>query len=165
METTVTLQQPMEYSWWVLAIAALFLVLAIGLLVLALCLMKKARPVKEKQKQRKTSDSSEKLPEKNTKTKYMARIEEILLDYNAGKITKRVGYQQLSLIIREFVHGSTGIDVEKCTLKELRTMKMKNVEELIEECYVPEFAEDVRAEEKNFEVSCRKAIGVIKSWK
>ena len=42
--------------------------------------------------------------------------------------------------------------------------KLANLDALIEEYYVPEFGEDVRANGMNLEFSCNKAMGVIKAW-
>ena len=38
------------------------------------------------------------------------------------------------------------------------------LDELMEEYYVPEFAEDEKAKDKDFAESCNKAVGVIKAW-
>jgi hypothetical protein len=91
-------------------------------------------------------------------------IQAVLADYNAKKITKRDGYQRLSIIIRGFVQETTGINVENYTLYEIKGLGIEKLNKLIEEYYVPEFAEDNRATKMSLEASCNSAMGVIKTW-
>jgi hypothetical protein len=98
------------------------------------------------------------------KQDYMGRVGSLLNAYNAGTLSKRDGYQRLSAIIRSFIHEVTGINVEAFTVKEVRAMGIRKLDILMEEYYVPEFAEDEKALDKDFAASCNVAMGVIKSW-
>ena len=85
-------------------------------------------------------------------------------NYTQNKGDTREGYQQLSALIREFVHEVTGINVENFTIKEVKAFGIKKLDVLMEEYYVPEFAEDEKAKDRDFAESCNKAVGVIKAW-
>ena len=98
------------------------------------------------------------------KNQYASRVQALLNNYSQNKIDKREGYQQLSALIREFVHEVTGINVENFTIKEVKAFGIKKLDVLMEEYYVPEFAEDEKAKDKDFAESCNKAVGVIKAW-
>ncbi len=98
------------------------------------------------------------------KNQYIGKVQALLNSYSQKKIDKREGYQQLSALIREFVHEVTGINVENFTIKEVKAFGIKKLDVLMEEYYVPEFAEDEKAKDKDFAESCNKAVGVIKAW-
>ena len=98
------------------------------------------------------------------KEQYSQRVQSIVTRYNNGFISKRDGYQELSAVIREFIHEATGINVENFTVKEVKAMGIKKLDVLMEEYYVPEFAEDEKAEGKDLLASCNTAVGVIRSW-
>ena len=164
METTVTLQDPFEYSWWVLVVGAVCLLLGIILLIISL---RKIIKLLKKKKEEQSVEPPKLVSNLITRTigeRYIKKIDALKKNYQKGKITKRDGYQELSLIIRGFVHECTGKDVEKCTLKDLKEMKVYWLANLIEDYYIPEFAEDSRAEQKDFVQSCDNAMGVIRSW-
>ncbi len=164
MVTTVKLQSPFEYSWWVAAIAAVLIVAAIGVLVYTIMKMLEYRTKKQQYRPayRKVVMTPEVLF--RVKNQYSQRVENIISKYNSGDITKRDGYQELSFVIREFVHQVTGINVESFTVKEVKAMGIRKLDVLMEEYYVPEFAEDEKAREKDLLTSCNTAIGVIRSW-
>ncbi len=164
METTVTLQPPFEYSLWVLVVFGVLLVAGIVLLIFALSKMKSSSSVQEKvDEQKPVYKNPGQLSLYNAKRKYVLQIQHLLADYSDKKISKRDGYQKLSLIIRGFVHDATKIDVTKCTLRDLKALKISKLDTLIEEYYVPEFGEDARSTEKSLEASCNRAMGVINS--
>ncbi len=164
MVTTVKLQAPFEYSWIVSLITLILGLIALGLVfyVVKKLLDLRQKPVPEKPRFRKISLTPENL--QRMKQDYIYRVGILLNDYNAGKLEKRDGYQKLSAIIRSFVHEVTGINVETFTVKEVKAMGIRKLDILMEEYYVPEFAEDERAKNKDFAASCRVAMGVIKSW-
>ena len=164
MVTSVKLQDVFEYSWWVYLAFAILLLFALGFVIFAAA---KAAPYLKKEKKipsvaRKVALTPGLLFA--LKNQYMARVQEIVNAYRGGSVNKREGYQQLSLVIRSFVHEVTGINVENYTIKEVRAMGIRKLDLLMEEYYVPEFAEDEKAEDKNLEKSCTTAMGVIRSW-
>ncbi len=165
METTVTLRPPFEYSWWVFAIGIALAALALLLLIWGLYKIfykKKAPKVKEPMPE----GYRKPIPQHLfiIKRKYIAGISKLKNDYEKEKITKREAYLKLSLMIRGYVHEATGIDVEKCTLNDVKGMGIRHLDKLMEEYYVPEFAEDKRAEGRDFATSCNTAVGVIREW-
>ena len=165
MVTTVKLQHPFEYSWWVLLIAAVLgLIAAVAIVFFLIKLFsalrkKKAAPKPVAKKIVMSPDMIYRV-----KTQYIGKVQELLNGYNQNHIEKREAYQQLSALIREFVHEVTGINVENFTIREVKAFGIKKLDTLMEEYYVPEFAEDEKAKDKDFLQSCNRAMGVIKAW-
>ena len=59
---------------------------------------------------------------------------------------------------------ATGINVENYTKAEIKVFGIKHLDNLMEEYYVPEFAEDEKAQNRDFANSCNTALGVIRTW-
>ncbi len=165
MVTTVKLQHPFEYSWWVTLIAVVLGAIALTAIVFFLIKVFKALR-KKKNAPRPAATKIAMSPDMiyRVKNQYASRVQALLNNYSQNKIDKREGYQQLSALIREFVHEVTGINVENFTIKEVKAFGIKKLDVLMEEYYVPEFAEDEKAKDKDFAESCNKAVGVIKAW-
>jgi hypothetical protein len=164
MVTSVKLQNPFEYSWWVYLV---FAVLLLAAFVLLICGGVKAAPYLKKEKKipsvaRKVAMTPGLL--RALKEQYVSRVQAIIKGYTEGTVSKRDGYQQLSFVIRSFVHEVTGINVENYTISEVKAMGIRKLDILMEEYYVPEFAEDEKARDKDLTKSCNTAMGVIKSW-
>lgn len=164
METTVTLQPPFEFYLWVWLFAISALLLSVAFLLIMRHFYKKAQSQVEATKEGPVFIQPSQRVITNAKGRYVGMIQAVLADYNAKKITKRDGYQKLSIIIRGFVQETTGINVENYTLYEIKGLGIEKLNKLIEEYYVPEFAEDNRAIRMSFEASCNSAMGVIKTW-
>ena len=164
MVTTVKLQDPFEYSRYVCLAAVVLGIIAAALLAYLVVILVKMRRMNEqvRPKYHKIHMSPEVL--RRMKLEYTARIQTILRGYSDGSVSKRDGYQRLSAIIRSFVHEVTGINVENFTVREVRAMGIRKLDILMEEYYVPEFAEDEKAIGKDFVASCNTAMGVIKAW-
>lgn len=164
MVTTVKLQDAFEYSWWVAPIAAIFFIAA---LVLLIYIGRKIYDMREKKVARPPAairiQMSPQLLQR-MKFQYINKIQKLMNDYQGGRFDKREGYQQLSAIIRGFVHEATGINVETLTAIEVKRLGIQKLDILMEEYYVPEFAEDERGKDKDLVLSCNTAMGVIKSW-
>ena len=163
MDTTVSLQPPFEFYWWIILIAVLLLVIAIVLMILALNKVfhflsfgkKKESPVIIRPAPRKLLA---------IKSDYAARLKELSKEYSEKAVDKRTAYQKLSILIRGFVQEVTGINVENFTKSEIKAFGIRKLDKLIEEYYVPEFAEDERSRSKDFIRSCNTALGVIQRW-
>ncbi len=164
MVTTVKLQPPFEYSRWVLLISAFALALAVTLLIFSLVKINAMREkrVKKPQVYRPPVMTPQMLL--RIKGQYVERVQAICDKYGRQVITKRDGYQELSAVIRGFVHEATGINVENLTKAEVKALGIRKLDQLMEEYYVPEFAEDEKAREKDLLLSCNTAMGVIKAW-
>ncbi len=164
MVTTVKLQDPFEYSWYVVLAAVILGIIVIALLSYVIYKLWKIRKLADQKKPsyHKVHMSPEVL--RRMKQDYTLRIQSLVAGYRQGSISKRDGYQRLSAIIRSFVHEVTGINVENFTVKEVKAMGIRKLDILMEEYYVPEFAEDEKAKDKDFEASCNVAMGVIRTW-
>lgn len=163
MVTTVTLQHPFEYSLWVFALALLLVVVfAVGAFFFVRDFLKLI-PKKEKTDLPKIKRLT---PQElfALKREYEGQLQGLLRTYAGNQIEKREAYQDLSMLIREFVCDATGIHVENYTVKEIKALGMKKLDMLMAEYYVPEFAEEFRAKNKDFNTSCNTALGVIRSW-
>ena len=166
MVTTVELQNVFEFSQWVSILAGglIFLGIAIfaGILIRILLLGKK------KEAPRQIPVSAPVITNMNmapgNKNQYIQRIQDINNRYVKGTVSKRTGYQELSAVVREFVHEATGINVESLTAAEVKAMGISKLDVLMEEYYVPEFAEDEKAEKMNLSKACDRTEGVIRSW-
>ena len=164
MVTTVKLQNAFEYSWWVGAIAFILLLVSLGVIIFTIVRMLSLREKKLQNRPayRKIVMTPDVLI--RVKNQYSQKVQNIANKYSGGFISKRDGYQELSSVIREFVHEVTGINVENFTVSEVKAMGIKKLDVLMEEYYVPEFAEDEKAEGKDLLASCNTAVGVIRSW-
>ncbi len=163
MVTTVKLQEVMQYSWWVILIAVVLSVIAIAVLTYVfIAVFKIFRKIPPRPKALKIKMSPYVL--NRIKAHYSARIQDLQMKYAQGAVTKRDGYQKLSIIIRGFVHEATGINVESLTASEVKKLGIRNLDKLMEEYYVPEFAEDYKSIEKDLSKSCNTAMGVIRTW-
>ena len=184
MVTTVELQNPMEYSLWIILLAA---GLVLGAILIGVIIflwirsrnkdksepkektVKKVRQEKvDRRKSKRKSSGSRSSKSDNVsdaKRKYIDRIQDIAGRYKAGAVSKRVGYQELSAVIRAFVNEYAGINTTYLTAAEVKAMGLGELYSLMDEYYVPEFAEDDRAERKDLLKACEKAEGVIREWR
>lgn len=164
MVTSVKLQMPFEYSWWVSVITILILLL--GLIGVNYVFFWLYRNVQKASASMPAAHKIIMTPEvlRRVKEQYTLRVQSVMDRYSSGALSKRDGYQELSLVIRGFVHEVTGINVENFTAKEVKAMGIRRLDVLMEEYYVPEFAEDERSREKDLMASCNVAMGVIKAW-
>ena len=163
MVTTVTLQAPFEYSWWV-PVLGLLLVAAGGVCLFFFAgMLKKYMPEAKKKNAPKIKNLT---PQELflLKRKYEGQLQGLLRAYGGRQIEKREAYQDLSMLIREFVRDATGIHVENYTVKEIKSLGIRRLDMLMDEYYLPEFAEEFRAKHKDFNTSCNTALGVIRSW-
>ena len=104
MVTTVELQNPFEYSLWVSIFAAALIVLAVAIVAFILIRLllganKKASPVPAVVQAPMTRRMIQ-----SSKDQYIQRVQDIKNRYASGAVSKRVGYQELRAVVREFVH-------------------------------------------------------------
>lgn len=106
-----------------------------------------------------------KVPDKediNTiKNKYLKEINKLIKKVETNSINNRLAYQELSLIIRNFVYEMTNIKVQTYTLQDIRYLNMPYLYELVQEYYNPEFAFNSSGNILN---SINKTKGVIEKW-
>ena len=163
MVTSVNVRDPLQFSIWVTILEIVFAAITVALLVYVICMVVKSfKKIKKKPPVIKVAMSPYAL--QKLKETYSKEIGHILGAYQQGAITKRDGYQKLSAQIREFIHEATGINVETLTVSEVKALGIRKLDELMAEYYIPEFAEDEKAGDKDLVLSCRVAMGVIRSW-
>ena len=163
MVTSVSVRDPMQFSVWVTVLEiALSAVTLILLAYVISVLVKTFKKIKKKPPVIKVAMSPYAM--QKLKDTYTKEIGHILGAYQQGAITKRDGYQKLSAQIRGFVHEATGINVEALTVSEVKALGIRRLDVLMAEYYVPEFAEDEKAKDRDLAASCQVAMGVIKTW-
>jgi hypothetical protein len=162
MVTTVSLQPPFEYYWWVVLIAILLAAACIAILVYVIRKLLKIEGFIRKKNPAIHVPPPRKLYE--IKNDYTEQMERLAATYANRQIDKRAAYQRLSLQIRGFVHEATGLNVENYTKSEIKAFGIRQLDRLMEEYYIPEFAEDERSRDKDFMSSCNKALGVVRAW-
>ena len=157
MQITVELQDMFSYSSLLLALAVALVVVVgvIGLIVL-LHRKKAKQPVEER-----IAPVIKTVPDNQVKEKYCAIINGLETKCRDGKVSNRKAYQELSKIIRHFVHEVTGIKVHHNTLDEIERLQMPELYEVVKECYAPEFSVDRKG---NIYDTMNKARMVIKEW-
>ena len=97
----------------------------------------------------------------NIKNKYLLKLDELEKKLKANGITSRRAYQELSSLIRNFIYEATNIKVTNYTLKEIGTLNMPVLYELVAEYYDPEFAVISKG---NITASIDKTKVVIEKW-
>ncbi|MBO4926886.1 MAG: hypothetical protein J5379_01355 [Clostridiales bacterium] len=157
--TTVDLQDPFSYSYLpIVLVIALILLSVVLLLTFFLIRRKMKTPVKQKEakpvvfKPKSLNDA---------RREYLEKINEIERQYNSGKLDVRGTHQELSAVVRMFVHDMTGINAQNFSLQELKSQNVHQISQLIEEFYAPEFAERTDKETND---SIRDAREVISTW-
>jgi len=95
------------------------------------------------------------------KKDYLLKIQKLLDDFNNNKISSRLAYQSLSLLIRHFIYEATNIKVQLFTLKDIEKVGMPVLYELVSEYYDPEFS---KISKGNIVSSIEKTRKVIEKW-
>ena len=95
------------------------------------------------------------------KKNYLIKINNLYEDFNNQKISNRKAYQLLSSLIRNFIFEVTNIKVQNYTLRDIQTLNMPQLYNLVSEYYDPEFAVISRG---NIMESINKTKEVINKW-
>lgn len=150
MQTSVNLQEPFSYSIYYIIIVLILIVI----LTLYFILTRKKKQIIE--------IKSVSIEEKNIiKQKYMEQLDELEAKVDNNKISMRIAYQTLSSIIRHFIYEMTDIKVQNYTLKEIKSINIPVLYDLIKEYYAPEFAKQSLG---NIKSSMEKTRKVIEKW-
>ena len=134
MHTSVELQPPFSYSLYPLLVVGA-LILLITVFLLARFLLRRRKPAISGVKSAPSPDIN------RLKEKYLQELETLSRQISNKEISARAAWQQLSLTIRLFVHETTHIKVQNCTLSDIARLNMPALYELIQEYYAPEFSE------------------------
>lgn len=151
MQTSVNLQDPFSYSLYPI------IILLVILLIYTIIIFHKPK----KNKKIKALPKERPIDVKKIKSKYIKKLDEVEYKLENNKISTRIAYQHTSSIIRNFVHEVTRIKVQNYTLMEIKNLKMPILYELVQEYYVPEFAERSFGD---IQKSIEKTRKVIEKW-
>lgn len=163
METTITLQDPFSYALWPIVMLFLFLFVS-GIVFWTQTGWKKRKSKKDHMDKPlpKAKAAAQYVPSlTQVKQQYVKQLMELRKQYGNDAISDRVCYQNLSLLLRQFISAATGTDMTHMTLTEIRHMGMPKVERLIEEYYKPEFSTDAKCDPEGAMERTKK---VIEEW-
>lgn len=136
MKTSVNLQEPFSYAVWpIVVVGALIAFYGLYLLVTVIKKHREKKPLEQKVVKQEMAVDINKI-----KRKYLTQLEIIRQELCNEKIATRDAYQKMSRCIRGFVYEVTGIQVQNCTLEDIKRLNMPKLEVLIAEYYTPEFA-------------------------
>lgn len=158
MQTTVELQDMFSYSFILMALAVIVVVM---IAVIALIVYFSSRKKPEQMEMVVPAPQAKPVQRINIKKKYCTMLNDLEKKCRGNQISNRVAYQQLSKIIRHFVHEATGVKVHNYTLEEIRKINMPNLYSVIAECYTPEFATE---NSSNIYETINRARKVIEEW-
>ena len=153
MQIDVNLKAPFSYSW--IPIVVLLIVLLLPFIYLLL----KKLGVFNLKKNNILNFTAKDI--NSIKYKYLNKLNDLDKSLNDKKITSRKAYQELSMLIRLFVYELTGLEVQSCTLKDIKKLNIPVLYELIKEYYDPEFS---KISKGNIKVSIEKTKEVISRW-
>ena len=154
MELKTELQEMFSYSF--IPIIIIFIIL-VCLIIFTILFIKKTKKQNIIIKQI--------IPKKDIniiKNDYLSRINNLLNDINNKKVSNRKAYQQLSVLIRNFIYEATGIKVQNYSLEEIKITSIPYLYDLIYEFYDPEFNKISTSSIKD---SINKTVSVIQKWK
>lgn len=154
MELKTELQEMFSYSF--IPIIIIFIIL-VCLIIFTILFIKKTKKQNIIIKQI--------IPKKDIniiKNDYLSRINNLLNDINNKKVSNRKAYQQLSVLIRNFIYEATGIKVQNYSLEEIKITSIPYLYDLIYEFYDPEFNKISTSSVKD---SINKTVSVIQKWK
>lgn len=154
MPTTVHLQPNFATGFIPLFLLFLFIVWP----VISRMFDKNKRKSKKRNNIEKDNIKPVPLPIKNS---YIYKIENIASLYERKEITSKQGFQNLSVLVRNFVLEYAGIDVTKKTLAEIRALDIEKVEKIVEACYEPEFSSSGSGD---FYKAIYEAKKIIDTW-
>ncbi len=152
MQITVKLQDMFHYSS----------IIVFGYIILVIVFWVIFFPRKKKKTEKQEVSKVPVIPKRNIvdlKNKYIRVLTDIEMRHAQNKLTDRLAYQELSASIRDFVFEVTGIRVQNFTLEEIKKINLPQLYELIEECYVPEFAAGYNGNVHDSIIKARKVIG------
>jgi len=152
MQTSVDLQEPFSYSICLIILLIALLLIPITKRILEIIVLRKSS-LKIKR--------LNPINKERIKQKYINKLNKIEKNFIQSKISNRRAYQNLSIIIRYFVYEITGIKVQNYTLEDIEKLDMPLLYELVNEYYIPEFAEHSYG---NFVHSLEKTRNVISNF-
>lgn len=137
-----------HWMWW--ALAAFGVVALFYLVVFVWSLLggpKQARPVD--------------VP--TARTRALGELDRIGHQVHTGELAARVGYQQMSVVVRDFVSDASGLPARSMALADLRAAGVPHLAETIALMYPPEFSPTGEPHE-SLQATLNRARGLVSSW-
>lgn len=143
------LQDPIGYDgpWLLVAVVGLVAVAVYYALVLVLTRPRPARP-----------------PQAAEQVDRMARLDEIEREVASGRVSARVGHQQISEVVRAAAAQATGRPTTSMALADLERDGPATLAGLVAELYPPEFGADDAVAEERFAHSLARARELVTGW-
>lgn len=162
METEVMLQSPYPFEWWVLALGILFVLLSVVPIVLFhLAHRPKTDPEPVEAPPAPVAAPRPRSIEE-VRYSYLAQLSELERRVANRQVSVRDAYQELSPLLRNFIHDAGGPDMRDKTLSDIDPRQFPAVHALVAEYYEPEFALQSRP---NIQSSIETTRRVISSWR
>lgn len=152
MQSGVELRAPFHYSITCLVVV---FIITMALWFLMLSKNRTKRPITK-------AETIKSFDLEMLKRKYLKELDDIVIAVAEERKTTREAYNKMSRVIRKFVKETTGIDVLKCTLADIKLLNMPVLYELVKEYYEPEFSAHVQGDYIKSIDMTREAI---KKWK
>ena len=153
MQWGVDLVDPISYS--VLGFIFFVLLVIILIIIVARKIYIATRP--------KTIKVVVKVVDRNRiRIEYIGKLNDLMNRVNTKKIGTRKAYNELSIIIREFIYKVTRVNLLRYSLNDFRKLNNKVLLELINEYYEPEFSYEGTGD---ILASIDKTRKVIQEWK
>ena len=153
MQWGVELTDPYSYS--VIGLLLLIFITVIVLIIVGKKIYDKTRP--------KTIKVVVKVVDRNRiRLEYVDKLNDLLNRVNNKKINTRKAYNELSILIREFIFKISRVNLMKYTLNDFQKLNNKVLYELIKEYYEPEFSKEGTGDIVS---SIEKTRKVIQEWK
>lgn len=153
MQWGVELTDPYSYS--VIGLLILIFITVIVLIIVSKKIYDKTRP--------KTIKVVVKVVDRNRiRLEYVDKLNDLLNRINNKKINTRKAYNELSILIREFIYKISRVNLMKYTLNDFQKLNNKVLYELIKEYYEPEFSKEGTGDIVS---SIEKTRKVIQEWK
>lgn len=161
MQTNVSMQGDFKYSFTAFIVAVL-IVIVCGIIAYIVSNYKH----KQKEAVQKQIEVVQPINIEAVKQKYIGILNQIYGAFYNGNIGNRDTYKQLSICIRNFIAEATGIDVDKYTLMDIRSLNIAWLSTLVEEYYNPEFDTNTAdtASKNDIYGTILKTKGIIECW-
>ncbi|MEE1115177.1 MAG: hypothetical protein UHN88_08895 [Eubacterium sp.] len=156
MKISIDLQEPLHYMilWVIAAILAIAVIFAVQFFLRRI--LKKV--LRDKPKKQPVPMERPGLARALIRRKYLGQIDSLHQTFYSGGCGVREAYQRMSLIIRNFAHEMTGVEVQNFTLAEIRLLNIPELTYLVKDYYEPEFSLESIGDVRKSLGRTRKAI-------
>ena len=97
--------------------------------------------------------------------KHLARLEQLRLGVEAGRVPVRDAHQQISAVVRSFVTEAGSVDARTMSLEQLRAAELPRVVELVALVYPPAFEPgDQGRPDERLDPALRGARDIVRQW-